>query len=130
MADGRSCSFCPQVVRIGGGRFFRGSLPGEGHNDEHGPNDLPFAVQIEGHLAVSVYNIMRREYSAFAFSTGRVSERCNGFIDGVFKHDLELSWRDPGFAQLEDHPVVCVTWDDAQSYVHWLSGLTGKDIVY
>ncbi len=75
-----------------------GSLPGEGHNDEHGPNDLPFGVKIGDHLAVSVYNITRREYSAFASAAGRVTQRCAGLIDGVFKHDLELSWRNPGFA--------------------------------
>jgi formylglycine-generating enzyme required for sulfatase activity len=31
------------------------------------------------------------------------------------------SWRKVGVAQTDEHPVVCVTWNDAQAYVEWLS---------
>ena len=36
------------------------------------------------------------------------------------------TWRNPGFEQTDGHPVVCVNWDDAQSYVGWLSRETGE----
>ncbi len=36
------------------------------------------------------------------------------------------SWRKLGFKQDDDHPVACVSWDDAQAYVKWLSKETGK----
>ena len=39
--------------------------------------------------------------------------------------DPKTSWRKLGFAQNDDHPVVCVTWQDAQDYVHWLGQRTG-----
>lgn len=35
------------------------------------------------------------------------------------------NWRKPGFAQEEDHPVVCVSWFDAQGFVKWLRRCTG-----
>ena len=36
------------------------------------------------------------------------------------------SWRNPGFQQGPNHPVACVSWDDADSFAIWLSGKTGK----
>ncbi|NML60889.1 SUMF1/EgtB/PvdO family nonheme iron enzyme [Massilia sp. RP-1-19] len=38
----------------------------------------------------------------------------------------EVNWASPGFRQAEDHPVVGVSWDDAQKYVRWLSEQTGQ----
>jgi formylglycine-generating enzyme required for sulfatase activity len=31
-----------------------------------------------------------------------------------------LSWREPGFEQDDNHPVVCVSWADAAAYAAWL----------
>jgi formylglycine-generating enzyme required for sulfatase activity len=42
-------------------------------------------------------------------------------------------WRDPGFPQAGDHPVTCVSWDDARAYVAWLNqylGLAGRADAY
>ena len=33
----------------------------------------------------------------------------------------EYSWRNPGFKQAHDHPVVNVTWNDAVAFCDWLS---------
>ena len=38
----------------------------------------------------------------------------------------ELSFRNPGFAQDDRHPVVCVSWDDAKAFAAWLSKKTSK----
>jgi len=35
------------------------------------------------------------------------------------------SWRDPGFGQGGDHPVVCVTWEDANAFCQWMSERAG-----
>jgi formylglycine-generating enzyme required for sulfatase activity len=40
--------------------------------------------------------------------------------------DPRYSWRDPGFPQGEDHPVVNVTWNDAVAFCGWLSRKEGK----
>ncbi len=35
--------------------------------------------------------------------------------------DLRFSWRDAGYPQNDQFPVVNVTWDDCQAYCQWLS---------
>jgi len=37
----------------------------------------------------------------------------------------KYSWRDPGFAQGDDHPVVNVSWNDAVAMARWLSAKEG-----
>ena len=38
------------------------------------------------------------------------------------------SWRDiVAFKQTNNHPVVCVNWDDASAYTNWLSTKTGHE---
>jgi formylglycine-generating enzyme required for sulfatase activity len=37
-----------------------------------------------------------------------------------------LSWRNAGFAQGDDHPVVHVSWNDGKGFCDWLSGSAGK----
>ena len=40
---------------------------------------------------------------------------------GKFAFKAEYSWRNPGFEQGDDHPVVCVSWNDAVAFCKWLS---------
>ena len=73
-------------------------------------------VQAGGNLAMGRYEVTVGEYRAFASATG------GGAGGGCIGGD---SWRDPGFPQTDRHPVTCVSWDDAQAYVSWLSRTTG-----
>ena len=74
-------------------------------------------VQPGGTLALGRYEVAVGEYQVFASATGGgAGGGCLGVGD---------TWRDPGFPQTDRHPVSCVSWDDAQEYVSWLSGRTG-----
>ncbi|HIK93955.1 MAG TPA: formylglycine-generating enzyme family protein [Planctomycetes bacterium] len=37
----------------------------------------------------------------------------------------ECTWRNPGFEQTDDHPVVCVSWKDTMAFCKWLSEKEG-----
>ena len=88
-----------------------------------------------GSFALSKYEVTREEYAAFVVATLRpMSAYCSIRVgynepadEGAFQVTDEGSWRDPGFDQGDGHPVVCVTSEDAQAYVRWLSEQTGQD---
>ena len=42
-----------------------------------------------------------------------------------YAFDENLSWRNVGFPQTDEHPVVCVSWNDALAFCKWLSEKEG-----
>ena len=72
-----------------------------------------------GGLAMGRYEVTVGEYQVFASATG------GGAGGGCIAFGGGDSWRNPGFPQTDRHPVACVSWDDAQEYVSWLSRRTG-----
>jgi formylglycine-generating enzyme required for sulfatase activity len=48
----------------------------------------------------------------------------NGHQELNWKADT--NWRSPGFKQSDNMPVVCVSWDDTQAFIGWLSNETGQ----
>ena len=82
------------------------------------PECPEMVVLAGGVLAMGRYEVTVGEYRAFASATG------GGAGGGCIAADGD-SWRDPGYPQTDRHPVTCVSWDDAQEYVSWLSRRTG-----
>ncbi len=125
----RACEadWCPRLVVVGAGEFMMGSPEGE---ESRGKDEGPrHGVRIGKAFAVGKYEVTRREYGEFVRETGRdMSGGCRVYDagEGKWKSDGGRSWEDPGFEQGAQHPVVCVSWKDAKSYVKWLSGKTGK----
>ena len=68
--------------------------------------------------------VTRGEYAAFASATGRPVASCHQRT-GLGLFAKKKSWDNPGYAQSGDHPVTCVSWEDAHAYAAWLSARTG-----
>ncbi|MFY2765298.1 bifunctional serine/threonine-protein kinase/formylglycine-generating enzyme family protein [Arenimonas sp. MALMAid1274] len=76
-------------------------------------------------LAAMRGEVTRSEYAAFASANGRAAARCRNRLAPITLK--KRSWDDPGFNQSGNHPVVCVSYDDARAYAQWLSRRTGRE---
>jgi len=43
------------------------------------------------------------------------------WIGGSVNNVEDASWRNPHFKQTDEHPVVCVSWNDARAFADWLN---------
>ncbi|WP_460452814.1 bifunctional serine/threonine-protein kinase/formylglycine-generating enzyme family protein [Arenimonas aestuarii] len=67
--------------------------------------------------------VTRAEYAAFASATKRPAARCRNRVVPISLK--KRSWDDPGYSQSGNHPVACVSYDDAQAYAQWLGRRSG-----
>ena len=121
----KDCDNCPQLVVVPAGQFTMGSPDAEpGRDKDEGPQRT---VEVSS-FAVGQYAITRDQFDEFVRATGRPN------ADGCYAESAKATWelradlsfRSPGFPQDGKHPVVCVSWDDAQAYAKWLSEQTHK----
>ena len=122
-----------EMVHISRGSFWMGATDAELKREkvptQWRKEEQPrHKVTIGRDFALGKYPVTRGEFARFVAETGyavpkpvRILVPGKGWIDSN-SHD----WRDPGFPQDDQHPVVCVNHIDAKSYAAWLSGKTGK----
>jgi formylglycine-generating enzyme required for sulfatase activity len=101
----RDCSVCPELVVVPAGTFTRGSSAAEQRPAET-PQHL---VKISAPFAIGKYEVTFDEWDA-----------C------VREHGCRYVPDDRGWGRGR-HPVIHVSWDDAQQYVQWLSRKARRD---
>ena len=69
--------------------------------------------------------VTRGEYAQFVAQTKREAARCRNRLSPLQLLD-KRQWNDPGFDQAGNHPVLCVSYQDARDYADWLSRRTGQ----
>ncbi len=112
------------------GKFLMGSP-----KDEEGRGDYEWLrqeVEITKAFYMGVYPVTKGQFAAFVRDDGYQTEaEKNGKGVGynastkTFESG-KYSWRDLGFAQTDDHPVVEVTLNDATAFCAWLSKKESK----
>ncbi len=137
-----------EFVAIAPGEYQRGAP--EGDDDHAFELAHPFSQkQITSHerprhgvaitqgFALSKTEITVGQFRAFADATGyrTDAEKAGGAL-GFFPDEKEhvdrfhtdpaITWRSPGFEQGEHHPVVAVSWRDAQAFCAWLGEQDGR----
>jgi formylglycine-generating enzyme required for sulfatase activity len=120
----RDCSDCPEMVVIPAGSFTMGSPASEvGRDKDEGPQR---SVNVKS-VAFGKTHITRGQFAAFVNAISHdAGNSCYTFEGGKWEERTGRNWRNPGFTQSDNHPVVCINWEDAKAYAKWISSKTGK----
>ena len=76
--------------------------------------ECPEMVTLPSGLSMSRAHVTRGQFAVFVRETG-LQQGGWGCI-----------WRRPDFPQNDDHPVVCISWNDAKRYAEWLAKRTAR----
>lgn len=123
----QDCEDCPEMVVVPAGQFVMGTADSEpGRLSNEGPQR---EVAISQPFAVSKYEVTVADFRRFSEETDRGVKNTNCVVVTGLRGGEPVagkSWQDPNYEQDEDHPVVCISWNDSQDFVAWLSEKTGK----
>jgi formylglycine-generating enzyme required for sulfatase activity/class 3 adenylate cyclase len=123
----RDCDTCPVMVAVAGG-WLRMGAPADDiaagiYPAEQGPQRM---VAIRP-FALGKFEVTKAEFERYLAATGKERPSgCRTWEDGVAGFRDDRSFDNPGYRQANDHPAVCISWQNAQNYADWLSRETGK----
>ena len=89
-----------------------------------------------GAFRIGKYEVTVGQFRRFVEATGYRTdaerntdgnEGCITYITGTREWASGNSWKKPGYAIDDKQPVACVSWNDVQAYIAWLTEQTGKD---
>ncbi len=136
-----------KLIVIPSGEFSMGSseadfvllrelYPGTSENLAASLEQPAHRVKITNLAAMSAHEITVGQFRKFVNETGhqtdveRDLEGAPGWIESAGVYDSpkrQYSWKQTGFPQSAQHPVVNVSWNDAVAYCKWLSRKDGRE---
>ena len=77
--------------------------------------------------------VTMKQFRAFVRETGYLTDAETGngahkWTGKRWKENKKINWKNPGYAQTDDHPVSCISWNDAVRFCQWLS--VKKNLVF
>ena len=122
-----------KLAAIPAGEFLMGSPetePGRGQDEQQ------HRVRITKPFLLGVYEVTFKQYREFVKASGYKTDAERdgtggwGFDakspDSPYRRKPEFNWSNNGFADIDDHPVFNVSWNDAVAFCAWLSKQEGK----
>ena len=91
-------------------------------------------VRITRPFYLGVHEVTRGQFRRFVDDSGYQTEAEKDGNGGLgwneaankFEQAPRYTWREPGFEQTDEHPVVNVSWNDAVAFAEWLGKKEGK----
>ncbi len=92
-------------------------------------------VRITHPFYLGTYHVTRGQFRQFVADTSYKTDAEKGEPPGAegwnadkksFEFNEKYSWRNAGFEQTDEHPVVNVSWNDVVAFCKWLSGKEDK----
>lgn len=119
-------STAPEMVYLRGGTFQMGDVRGKVFKNERPVHEVTLDA-----FAIGRYSVTVEEFRRFVDATGyrTEAEREGGaqvYEGKEWGQKADAHWRNPYFTQEDAHPVVCISWNDAEAYCKWLSEQTGE----
>jgi formylglycine-generating enzyme required for sulfatase activity len=110
-------------VYIKPGSFTMGSPSSEARRKD---DEAPHAVTLTQGFFMQDREVSVSQWQRFVVSSGYKSEAetsggAYALEDYIWSQSREYSWKNPGFAQKEVHPVTGITYTDALAFVAWLN---------
>jgi len=117
-----------RMVPIRGGSFRMGDIGGSGQAGEE-----PVRTMTLDGFEMGATEVTVGQFRRFVKETGYKTEAERGdyayvVSGGEWVRKPDASWKNPYLPQSENHPVVCVSWNDAMGFCAWLSKKTGQAI--
>ena len=119
------------LVEVPAGTFVQGSAAAEpGHGADEGRRE----VRISQAFWIGRAPVTVGQFRRFAEEAGYVIEAEKGSSGGFgwdgtkLAQRKEFTWRSPGFVQTDEHPVVIVTYGDAEAFAAWVGRRTGLTV--
>ncbi|MBL0709169.1 MAG: SUMF1/EgtB/PvdO family nonheme iron enzyme, partial [Sulfurimonas sp.] len=118
-------------VLIKAGSFMMGS------KSSYKSNEKPLhKVSIKKDFYIGKYEVTVGEFRKFIDATNYKTDAdkegscmtytTNWTFTTKWEQKSGANWKNPGFSQTNNNPVVCVSWNDSKKYTKWLSKKTGK----
>jgi formylglycine-generating enzyme required for sulfatase activity len=131
----RDCASCPEMMPLPAGSFMMGTpveeeLRSGMPKPQTGRASPVHKVTFAKGFAMGVYPVTVAQFRAFVEESGyKAADSCvsQHMSDGhfIYEDTLGATWRNPGFPQGGNYPVVCVSGEDAEAYAAWLTRKTG-----